>query len=395
MAQILRAISQQPEQVFRDFEDGILLKKIIAQIEEGTTREDLEASAELLWLLALEVEDGDLDQAAKKLARAQDKLAEAIKNGAKREEIARLMEELRQAQREYFKEFAERNPPEEQPERLPDPDDSTVSEDQLQEMMDRLQQLMEEGRMAEAQELLEEINRLMQNLQTSQSQSGGEGQDGQDGGQQQMENLADSLRQQQGLSDQTFREFQNPGQGQNGDVGERTESSQDDEFLAERQKQLQRELDLQRGNLPGAGTEPGQEARRALDEAGRAMERAAEDLETGNLPGALDNQSEAIDALREGMRSLGETLAEQQPQGQGATPNDQRSEGESKDRATRDPLGRDSGGNGQLGAGEQMVPQEELRLRSQELMDEIRRRSGALDRSEEERGYLQRLLDRF
>jgi hypothetical protein len=42
-----------------------------------------------------------------------------------------------------------------------------------------------------------------------------------------------------------------------------------------------------------------------------------------------------------------------------------------------------------------MVPQEELRLRSQELMDEIRRRSGALDRSEEERGYLQRLLDRF
>jgi uncharacterized protein (TIGR02302 family) len=395
VAQILRAISQQPEQVFRDFEDGILLKKIIAQIEEGTTREDLEASAELLWLLALEVEDGDLDQAAKKLARAQDKLAEAIKNGAKREEIARLMEELRQAQREYFKEFAERNPPEEQPERLPDPDDSTVSEDQLQEMMDRLQQLMEEGRMAEAQELLEEINRLMQNLQTSQSQSGGEGQDGQDGGQQQMEDLADSLRQQQGLSDQIFREFQNPGQGQNGDVGERTESSQDDEFLAERQKQLQRELDLQRGNLPGAGTEPGQEARRALDEAGRAMERAAEDLETGNLPGALDNQSEAIDALREGMRSLGETLAEQQPQGQGATPNDQRSEGESQDRATRDPLGRDSGGNGQLGAGEQMVPQEELRLRSQELMDEIRRRSGALDRSKEERGYLQRLLDRF
>lgn len=395
VAQILRAILQQPEQVFRDFEDGIILKKIIVQIEEGTTREDLEASAELLWLLALEVEDGDLDQAAKKLARAQDKLAEAIKNGATREEIARLMEELRQAQWEYFKEFAERNPPEEQPERLPDPDDSTVSEDQLQEMMDRLQQLMEEGRMAEAQELLEEINRLMQNLQTSQSQSGGEGQDGQDGGQQQMENLADSLRQQQGLSDQTFREFQNPGQGQNGDAGEGTESSQDDGSLAERQKQLQRELDLQRGNFPGAGTEPGQEARRALDEAGRAMERAAEDLETGNLPGALDNQSEAIDALREGMRSLGETLAEQQPQGQGATPNDQRLEGESKDRATRDPLGRDSGGNGQLGAGEQMVPQEELRLRSQELMDEIRRRSGALDRSEEERGYLQRLLDRF
>ena len=125
------------------------------------------------------------------------------------------------------------------------------------------------------------------------------------------------------------------------------------------------------------------------------MERAAEGLEAGNLPGALDNQSEAIDALREGMRSLGQTLAEQQSQGQGANPNDQRSQGESQDRANGDPLGRDAGGKGKLGAGEQMVPQAELRLRSQELMDEIRRRSGALNRSDEEREYLQRLLDRF
>ena len=173
------------------------------------------------------------------------------------------------------------------------------------------------------------------------------------------------------------------------------ESPEDDGSLAERQKRLQRELNLKRGKLPGSDTELGQEARRSLNEAGRAMERAVENIETGNLPGALDNQSEAIDALRRGMRSLGETLAEQQPQGQGAASNDRRSEDGSQNRATRDPLGRNAGGNGQLGAGEQMVPQEELRLRTQELMDEIRRRSGAVDRSEEERGYLKRLLDRF
>ncbi|HAJ83921.1 MAG TPA: ATPase [Rhodobacteraceae bacterium] len=395
VAQILRAISQKPEPIFRDFEDGLALTKIISQLEEGKTREDLGSSAELLWLLALEVEDGDLDQAAEKLARAQDKLAEAIKNGATREEITRLMEELRQAQREYFKEFAERNPAVEQPERPPTADDNVISENQLQEMMDRLQQLMEEGRMAEAQELLEEINRLIQNLQTSKGQDGGEGQEGQDGGQQQMEDLADSLRQQQRLSDQTFRELQNPGQGQDGGAGEGVEPTEDDGSLAGPQKKLQWDLNRQRGKLPGAGTEPGQEARRSLDEAGRAMERAAEDLETGNLPGALDNQSEVIDALRDGMSSLSETLAEQQPQGQGATPNGRISEGESQNLTTRDPLGRDAGNNGQLGAGEQMVPQQELRLRSQELMDEIRRRSGALDRPKEERGYLQRLLDRF
>ena len=95
------------------------------------------------------------------------------------------------------------------------------------------------------------------------------------------------------------------------------------------------------------------------------------------------------------MRRLGETLDEQAAPGQGATPNNRRAQGQSQSPSTRDPLGRDVGGNGQLGAGEQMVPQEELRLRSQELMEEIRRRAGSLERSEEERNYLQRLLDRF
>ena len=397
VAQLLRAISQAPEALFRDAADAEVLAQIIRDLEAGT---DLEAAAELLWILALEVEDGDLEQAAQKLARAQDKLAEAIRNGATPEEIARLMDELRQAQREYFKEFAERNPPSEQPERLPN--DEVVSENQLQEMMDRLQQLMKEGRMAEAQELLEEINRLMQNLQMTPGQSGEVGQEGQEGGGQQMEDLADSLRQQQELSDETFRDLQGqtPGDQPGGggteggdDAGEEGRSSQ--ESLSEQQKQLEREVERRRGNLPGEGTEAGQAARRALDEAAEAMDQAAKDLRAGDLPGALDNQSDAIDALRESMRRLGETLDEQAAPGQGATPNDRRAEGQSQSPSTRDPLGRDVGGNGQLGAGEQMVPQEELRLRSQELMEEIRRRAGSLERSEEERSYLQRLLDRF
>ncbi len=58
-------------------------------------------------------------------------------------------------------------------------------------------------------------------------------------------------------------------------------------------------------------------------------------------------------------------------------------------------MGRDLGASGQLGAGEQMLPEEEQRLRSQALMDEIRKRSGGLERPSEERQYLKRLLDKF
>ena len=53
----------------------------------------------------------------------------------------------------------------------------------------------------------------MQNLQMTPGQSGGEGQEGQEGGGQQMEDLADSLRQQQELSDQTFRDLQGQSPG--------------------------------------------------------------------------------------------------------------------------------------------------------------------------------------
>jgi hypothetical protein len=117
---------------------------------------------------------------------------------------------------------------------------------------------MEEGRMVKAQELLEEINRLMQDLQTSQGQFGGGGREGQSGGQQRMEDLADNLRQQQGLSSQTFHEFQNFGQGQDGGAGDGAKELQDDGSFAELQEQLQREVDRQRGNLPGGpGTKPG------------------------------------------------------------------------------------------------------------------------------------------
>ena len=39
-----------------------------------------------------------------------------------------------------------------------------ITGDQIQQMMDEIQRLMNEGRMAEAQELLEQFNRMMQNL---------------------------------------------------------------------------------------------------------------------------------------------------------------------------------------------------------------------------------------
>ncbi|MHC5879869.1 DUF4175 family protein, partial [Streptococcus pyogenes] len=42
-----------------------------------------------------------------------------------------------------------------------------ITGDQLQQMMDEIQRLMNEGKMAEAQELLDQFNRMMQNLKVT------------------------------------------------------------------------------------------------------------------------------------------------------------------------------------------------------------------------------------
>jgi len=66
---------------------------------------------------------------------------------------------------------------------------------------------------------------------------------------------------------------------------------------------------------------------------------------------------------------------------------------ETAGRQSSDPLGRNR--RGFSGAEESMVGDEDVYRRARELLDEIRRRSGEAGRSETERSYLERLLDRF
>ena len=174
----------------------------------GTISDSLQSeAAEALWELAIQLEDGSLADARERLERAQDRLSEAMRNGASDEEIAELMQELRDATEDYMRQLAQQNPQNVDGTDQPQTGENsrTITQDELQAMMDRIQELMEEGRMAEAQELMEELNEMMENLQVTENQNG-EG--GQSEGEQAMEGLSDTLREQQGLSDQAFRDLQ-------------------------------------------------------------------------------------------------------------------------------------------------------------------------------------------
>ena len=400
--QVLRAITHAPETVSINEKAWLRLRVAMRRLEAeaGSLSPELrDEVAEELWQIALMVEEGDLNDAKERLKRAQERLAEAIRRGASPEEIQELMDEMRQAMDDYMDQLAE-NMEERTPEEQSADGGATMTEDQLQEMLDRLQQLMEEGKTAEAAELLAQIQEMMENMRMVQQDGQGQGRGSR--GQQAMRDLGETMRGQQGLSDDAFRDLQRGrrGEGQEGEPGEGQEGEgqeggqENGQSLAERQEELRRELErLEReGNLPGAGNSQGEAGRQRLDDARRAMREAEEALRDRDLPGALDRQAEALEALREGIRDLGEALAQEN-----------RQEGEAQagrqanrdDPAGRDPLGRQQGNAMRIGSDNNLLSDEEVYRRAEELLEEIRRRSGDLTRPEGERDYLKRLLDLF
>lgn len=461
VAQLIRALTHKPAGLFKRQTDYMRLRFILRRLEIYTMRDPLtdarrDELAEAMWDLALKLEEGTLADALARMRQARERLEQAMRNGASEAEIARLMDDLRDATNKYLDQLARQNPPDNRDQ--PDQGNRnamTMNQQDLQRMMDRIQELMKQGRMAEAQKALEEYQRMIENMRITQGR-GGQGQNSP--GRRAMEGLADTLRKQQGLSDQAFRNLQeqfnpnarrgesqgnqgrNGGQGQGqrheGQPGQRPgqggqpqmgqngqqqgqqqgqqpgqgrgqqgqqpgQSGQqgqqgggqgmDGRALSQRQRDLRRLLDQQRRGLPGAGTKGGDAARKSLDRAGRAMDGAEKSLKRNDLAGAIDKQAQAMEALRDSMRQLGEALADAQRQN-----NPQQGQGRASAQGGQrrlDPLGRSLGGPSAVR--EDMLQGEDVYRRARDLLEEIRRRSGEAGRPKLELDYLKRLLNRF
>lgn len=461
-AQVLRAVSNRPDELFPDETTYLRLRAIIRRLEametSGLSDEVQDELSLALWELAVQLEEGSLADARARLERAQERLEEAMRNGASDEEIAELMQELREAMSDYMQQLAnEMEPSDNDGTDQPDQQQNgeTITQDELQALMDRIQELMEEGRMAEAMELMEQLNELMENLQMTEGGEGGEG-GPRTPGQQSMEDLAETLRDQQDLTDEAFRDLQeqfnqgqeqgqDPGdqsgqqpgqqpgeqggqqpgeqgqdgqdgqggqqpgqqQGQGQGQGDNTQGGLTDESgqggeggggaqsLAERQQALRDGLNQLRNGLPGLSGDAADNAEQSLERAEGAMDGAEDALRDGDLAEAIDQQAEAMDALRDGLRNLGQALAENQmdelEEGQGTQTGNAEGRPEPE---RRDPLGRQIGNSGQFGTEESML-QDEINRRAEELLQELRNRSADQERPQLELDYLRRLLDRF
>lgn len=393
---------------------------------------DLVEVADWLWTMALQIEDGGLSDAERELRAAQERLKEAMDRGASNEEIRRLTEELRQAMDRFLREFAQRMQENQQNadpnQRTPD---RVISQNDLNQMLQQMEEAMRRGDMAEAQRLLEQLRSILENLQTAQPNSRMTDPLNREMNQA-MRDLEDMAREQQNLRDETFREGQDRRmqqgdrqrqqgqqrqgqrqQGQQGQQGQRQQGQQgqqsqegqqgregqgeDSGGLQQRQQALRERLqDLQR-RMQGLGMQNEQ----GLGDAEEAMREAENALGRGQDGPAVDAQGRALEALRQGMQGMAQQMQQmQQGQGEEEQAGDQPGPGEPRGnqqtgQRNNDPLGRPLR-NRDFSDGRVEVPTvgESPAQRAQRILEELRRKLSDPTRPQEELEYFERLLRR-
>jgi uncharacterized protein (TIGR02302 family) len=347
-----------PKGLFEGSAPIVAMTMIGSRLRNASGYDDVNVAIEALWDLAVKLEEGALSDLRAELKALKEELEKALREGAPPERIAELMDRMRKTMDKFMdamREEAERRQAQGEMPQQDQQQGETVTREQLQKMLDAMKEMSEQGNTDMAQQLLEELDRMLQNMQPGQGQQSAEGQ-GQ--GEQMMQGLGNMMRQQRRLMDETQRMGEGQGEGQEGQQGEGQQPGQQgeggqegqgrrgqgstNEDLAERQKELRRMLDELRegngGNLPGA-----------LGDASEAMEGAEQALREGDREGALQKEGEALDQLRRGASELAQQMRDQGQGREGAQARD--GEGRSgqddplgRPRATRNAAGpRDSG----------------------------------------------------
>ncbi len=389
-----------PEYLINDASVFLGLQVVMRSINGARNDDQLRQVLDLLWEMALAIEDGDMSASAARLREAQEALKRALEDGASDEEIDRLMKELRQAMNQYLNELTKQMARQQQNQNLQhNPNAQTLRRRDIDRMMKRIEDLAKSGSKDAARQLLSELQQMMDQLQAGrhQQQRQREG----DRFNQQMNELAEMMQKQQELMNNNFRlQQQRPGDDdQNGqddeqdnEGGETPQGQMTPQEFADAMKRLQQ----QQGNLQGKlqqmmknleqmGVDPGRE----LSEAGGAMGKAKDALGKGENGEALGQQGKALEALRRGAQSLMQQMQQNMAGERGGTDQNGRRR---NDRARNDPLGREQRTRGPNLGSNVKVPDEIDAQSARRIMEIIRRKLSNPGLPRIEFNYLDRLL---
>ena len=353
----LDALTIDPERFYQGKNDIFLaLRTAFHGVKTAKKEADIVRVEDLLWQTALKLERGGLLSAAEELRKLQMQITQALASGAPQEVIDELLKRYNEAMKRYVDALAANPPPADQTP-MP-PDAKTLGMDDVQQLMQMIQKLSQAGEREKAARLLAALQSMLENMRMTQGKSGQNAQN--KALNQKLQKYGELMGKQRALLDKTFRQQQ--GQADPKDGGT--------QGLQKQQQELEKEL---QDSLKGMDGKSAQKLR----EAGRAMGDAQNALGRKDLSNAGSSQNQALDALKQGAQAL----ADEAERGTGRMGG-----------GREDPLGRSPS---QLGNSGVKIPGAADLARARQILEELRRRAAQMNRPQQERDYLDRLLKAF
>ena len=450
----LDRIASAPEAFEHDTTTFLALRAARHRLQRDRRPDAVSEAQEILWEVAIALEEGRTERTARALAEARQQLREALaeaqrqqqdrQSGARTErdaqqrtETERRIQELRDAIRRHLEALAERLQ-RENAEAMPfDPQNRLMDRRDLDRRTDRMRDANRQDRPQEAERELAELEEMLRALEegrTARNQDQERRRQQRERGQQQMGVVQDMVQRQTRMLDSGHRRAeadtqrreaerraqqqqnrspwnQPSPQQQQQQQQLRAETEQQARTEAQREARTQRALRRALGEVMQQFGDLAGEVPAPLGRADQAMREAQDQLAEGR--DARDPQQRAIRELVEGARQMAQQMQRQFGQGEGEgegedgdEPGDMvgegQGQGEGQDSAQdqgsgRDPLGRrtrDSPGAQDTGS-DTRIPDEAEQLRTRRLQDELRRRGAERERPQEELDYIDRLLRRF
>ena len=363
VAEMLNALTIAPEKFYADQPNVYAgIRAAYWGVRTAHAQADIVHVEDLLWQIAMAIEQKGMLAAANSLRELQALITAALAAHAPQPVIDQLMQRYNQAMQRYMEALAQnaQKGGQQQQQQATDPNAKTISPNDLEQMMKAIQQMAASGNREAAAQMLAALQNMLENMQVAKGSSGN-GQTGDQQGtelNQAIQQYGELMGQQRALMDKTLRQSQGNGDPKDGGA----------QGLAKQQDQVRQKLNQAMQKLGKRGD--------ALGKAGQAMEQAQKALNSKDLANASNAENNALSELRKGADELAKEMQN------GA---------QSQQTGREDPLGRGENGPGNM----VKLPDANDLARARDILEELRRRAGQRFRPQQELDYLDRLLKEF
>lgn len=369
----LSDIANHPEYYRGDTVTFLALAVAVKRLIYDGDDEAVRSVVDMLWHVALKIEDGGLSQSARDLKEALQKLSSALNDkDSTEEQLQELANDVTEKMQEYMQALAN-----EMQQRMaegkknsaipPELADKFMQHIDMGKLMEQLRDMSKGNGREQMQKMAEFFKNALENLDSKKID---EMTQAQEKAMEALQDMQKLITRQQELMDKTAKK---------GDGEQTAEEAKEQQSIRDGLGEAIRKLSEVSSDLP-----------EGLAKADQAMKKAIDALNKGDGKGSLPAQKEALDALQEGMDQSVSEMAKGMQQmilSFGMMPKGN-NYGEGYD-----PLGRDDGKGNKDDTIQ--LPEENERRRVQQIIDELRTRSNDYERPKVEREYIERLLDLF